>query len=902
MASAAAPTCVVPPTKDVRTDTLASFIPDCGFLFGTDEYYAATYEITTPPQHGTARVARDIATTLRYLPAAGYNGADSFSYRAVTPGGVSAPVTQSVSVSASANALPVCAPGAPGRKVRAGVARGFTLACTDADGDPLTIEITQAPGHAALTSGAVTDTSKLVTVTPTAGYTGVDSLVYRASDGRGQSATQTVPWTVVAADVNTAPTCSPPMFPPTLNRDTPSGATLYCQDAEDDPVGLEVTSQAGHGVAQGGAPASISPQFPYLTATYTPFDGYTGPDAFTVRPRDAQGVLGAPVIITLSVTPPPAPLGPQCSSSSQVTVRAGATARRGLACWFTSPGGPEIITPPAHGTVEFTDDGYRYTPAPGYTGPDSFGYRVLSAGGSGPTVTQAIQVVADGNTAPGCGIAFPGRGFGYGAYDEPVVRMGTSAPIRVSCFDAEDDRVTIVADDPTHGAVLGFAPIGSLLPTEDPAATSVSAGTYLPDTGFAGFDTLRITGADGRGGASAAEAVVAVRPGTFNTAPRCDSLPVSSQVLVAGGESAYAERCSDREGDPVSLVVTPPEGIAVEPFTRDGDVLSTVLRPDPATRGWRTFELRARDDRGADLGPMGRSLRVVAPQETFDRDLGRGESLGAEADDLPTPARPVTVRLTTLNEGRAKIAVTSGAAPSGYSAFGLSFAITAPDAIPEAPLLLRFRFDASLLSGVALGDITVFRDGKAVSACTGQGATPNPCVASRIPLRGGDAEIVVRTVRASTWSFGRAATPTPGTPPVDLPFAPGPSGDNVGGSSPQPQPQPTPPTLTLGALPKLRAALAKGFQVKLTSTYAGTARAKLTLDGKTAKRLKLSKGKPVAVATGTTSAAAGRPTTITLRFTKAAKRALAKAKKVTFTLQAGVNDGPVTTKTLTLKR
>lgn len=416
------------------------------------------------------------------------------------------------------------------------------------------------------------------------------------------------------------------------------------------------------------------------------------------------------------------------------------------------------------------------------------------------------------------------------------MRMGTRAAVRVSCDDADGDAVTITLDDLARGAVLGFAPIAALEPWEDPERTRVVAGSYRPDAGFSGFDTIRARASDGRGGSASSDAVLAVRPAGFNSAPGCDSSQ-SALVLVAGGEGEYRERCRDREGDPVSLAVTAPPSLAFSRFDREGDVLAATVRATAgATPGWHALTVRAEDDRGASGGPMTRAVRIVAPAAAVDRTLGRGESAGAGPDELPTPARPAIVRLTTLNEGRATISASSGSAPAGYAAFGQTFEITAPAAIPQAPLQLRFRFDASLLAAAPLAQVTVFRSGTAVPACSGPGATPDPCVAARRPLRDGDGEILVRTSRTSSWSFGRAlAAPAPpegGGASSPTPIPADTAGQGGLGSDPVLQL----PVLRVAGLPRLRRALANGLRVGVRSPFAGTARARLTLDARTAKR------------------------------------------------------------------
>src|SRR3546814_4368033 len=68
------------------------------------------------PAHGTASVGGDVVT---YTPAAGYYGADSFTYTATGPGGTSAPATVS---------LTVCPPPAPTAGDKCGVAVAYGTA------------------------------------------------------------------------------------------------------------------------------------------------------------------------------------------------------------------------------------------------------------------------------------------------------------------------------------------------------------------------------------------------------------------------------------------------------------------------------------------------------------------------------------------------------------------------------------------------------------------------------------------------------------------------------------------------------------------------------------------------------------------------------------------------------
>lgn len=911
-ASAAAPTCKTV-NATVRIDMVSTVLPDCGLVFGDPAAAGAVYSVTSAPSHGSVRVAQDMVSgTFRYLPRDGFTGDDAFSYRVTTANGVSNEAQVQLHVSLSANRPPSCGVWpASGAKVPASKTRFFEVTCDDAEGDSVTLSLLTPSQHAY--NGAFFDAGRTprVSVIPEAGFLGADALTVRARDSRGLSVDIPVTYTVVPDAPNAAPVCSAVPAGPTRNE--PSSIGVLCQDADGEPVEARVTVPPAHGTMSAVSPVK-GDMFLSHAGLYTPDVGYTGPDSVTIVGRDERGADSAPAVVSFTVAAPVA-VAPVCDVIPITTqsVRSGTTRTIPNVCLqYGGFSAPEITDPPNHGVVSIDDGQFLYRPDAGYTGPDAFSYRVLSTGGTGPEKTQPVSVSTAANTPPSCGVSLPGRTGDWSA--DPVVRGGEHASVRATCNDIDGDRVDLSIEDPSHGGPVGLAPAATLMPGESAATTSAVTGVYTPDAGYAGFDELVLHADDGHGGVVTQRLSLLVRSSVmFNSPPSCGTGSVSGAlVVVAGGEAEYSEQCRDAEGDRISLnLYDVPGNLSIPPAANDEDgIIRGRIRAQAGVTGIFGFTMRP-VDQWTSIGPrFMRRLTVIAPPAPVDLDLGRGESAGAGAVELPTAADPAQLRLTTLNEGRVKITRRSGSSPDGYAAFGLTFDVTAPDAIPEVPLRLRFRFDTSIVpAGTDLSRITVFRNGAAVPPCTGAGATPDPCVAARKLLPGGDGEILVFSSKASAWSFGNAVTPAtdpglgsvfPGggaASPGDVRVEGGTTRDS-GGTAPGVRP----PVLGAIALPKLRAALTKGLQVKLTSAYAGTARAKLTLDGKTAKRLRLSKGKPVAVATGTASAQAGRPTTITLRFTKAAKRALGKAKKSTFTLQAGVNDGPVATKKVTLKR
>lgn len=895
-ASAAPPTCATPPVKDVRPGSLAATAPNCGALSG------ASYTITDTPDHGTVRIASTTGPFVRYVPDAGYTGTDAVTFTVTTNGGTSAPVTQQYAVSAAANGAPSCGAGSVTPALRAGGNATVSLFCTDPDGDPVSVQV---PGQPAKAAASVQPGTTTVALAAQAGPGGADSFTYTASDGRVTTSAQTVNFSIAPAGTNGAPTCSP-AAPVTVPRDRPAMLSISCSDPDNDIASVEIVTPPQHGTAAVGDPPT-SPFFFGHRVTYVPAEGYTGTDSVQVRVRDPLGAPSTPVTITITVSEIPSaapPLSVGCGAPTTLKLRPDRTAHVFSVCGGTAPAGPEIITPPAHGTLKVVPQGFEYRPAAGFTGADSFTYRILSAGGAGPSVTQPLDVSAAGNTDPNCDIWLTGKAPMPPA--DLVVRTGERAAVDIWCTDPEGDPVTVTLKDPDHGQLTGLEAV--------PASRGDSAyrATYEPDTGFLGFDTLEFTASDGRGGQASRARDVLVRPETFNTTPYCNTAPSSELLLVTGGEALHRERCSDGEGDPVRFERSggPDDGqVAFSPFLPLGfSEYGASVRATAGFVGVRTFTLLVRDDRGGATGWYTRPLRVIRDPGVFDRELSRGEAGGALADDLPTSTKPVQLRLTTLNAGRARIVTKGGSAPAGFAPLGLTFDVTAPAAIAEAPLDLRFRFDEqTVTSAIGLTGFTVFFNGDPVGPCEGEGAIPNPCVASRERLSTGDAEVVVRSIRGGTWAFG-----TGGGLPSSPPQAPG-AGEQapqptdtrqppVTGEGPNPETTIGAPTLALGRLPGLKVALAKGVRLRVTGQRAGRLKATLGLDGRSAARLGLSRGKAVVVATGTAAGRPGKPVTLTARFTKRARKALGRARSVRLSLRVAVGDGPPTTRTITLKR
>ena len=151
-----------------------------------------TVSSVTNPGHGTA--VKNADGTVRYTPAANYNGADTFDY--VVSDGHGGTDTGSVAVTVTAvNDPPVAHDDTATTAYQTAVAIPVLTNDTDVEGDTLSVIAVGAASHGAVTIGP----GGSVTYTPSAGYTGSDSFAYTAGDGHGGSSIGHVSVTVGAA-------------------------------------------------------------------------------------------------------------------------------------------------------------------------------------------------------------------------------------------------------------------------------------------------------------------------------------------------------------------------------------------------------------------------------------------------------------------------------------------------------------------------------------------------------------------------------------------------------------------------------------------------------------------------------------------------------------------------------
>ncbi|MGE5502911.1 MAG: tandem-95 repeat protein [Actinomycetota bacterium] len=256
---------------DVEGDTLAYTLADGG-----------------APAHGSVSFADDGSYT--YVPAADWNGTDTFTVTVSDGQGGSETRTVTVEVASVDDAPVVTEVTGDGGTGGGGTGGGDIalagtedhaitghIVATDVDGDQLSFGLADggAPGHGSVAFGP--DGS--YTYTPATDWNGTDSFTVAVSDGHGGSVTRTV--TVEVAGVNDAPVVTEVTGGHGTEDHAVTGR-IAATDVDGD--------QIAYTLADGGAPAHGTVSFAADGSyTYVPADNWSGTDAFTVTVSDGHG-------------------------------------------------------------------------------------------------------------------------------------------------------------------------------------------------------------------------------------------------------------------------------------------------------------------------------------------------------------------------------------------------------------------------------------------------------------------------------------------------------------------------------------------------------------------------------------------------------------------------------------
>ncbi len=379
---------VVVPTADddhgaVATGGTLDVPAVSGLLAGDRGALAVTG--TSTPGHGTVTARPDGSWT--YVPTPGWSGTDTFTY---TASDGTTTLTRTVTVTVVPLAADDAASLPAGGPTTVPAGRGVLAN----DGGDLTVV-----GHTQPGEGRVdVRPDGGYTYTPPAGWSGTTTFTYTARDGAGQEVTRTVTLTVLPAAQDDAYRTGSST---TLTVDAGRGLLV------NDTGALTVVghSQPAHGTVDVRADGSF---------TLTPTPGWHGTDTFTYTVDDGTN---PPLTRTVTVTVDP-PVAPPAGHDDTVTARPGTPVvlhplendppGDGLA-WVPDT---LVLVHPELGTTgtvvvvdgvgrwEVLGDGsVRFTPADGFTGRATIGYRVTNT--AGETVEGTMEVRYDALAATG---------------------------------------------------------------------------------------------------------------------------------------------------------------------------------------------------------------------------------------------------------------------------------------------------------------------------------------------------------------------------------------------------------------------------------------------------------------------------------------------------------------------
>jgi hypothetical protein len=319
----------------------------------------------------------------------------------------------------------------------------------------------------------------------TATFSEIGTYVLRlnANDGAADSNFATVTITVTPA-----PSAADDGY--SLNEDevlSVSASGLLSNDTASDGSALtavKVTDPA-HGVL------TLSGDGSFL---YTPALNYNGSDSFTYKASNDSGDSNIATVI-VSITPiNDAPIATNDSRSTDENSVLTLAAPGVLENDSDVDGGELtaiLVTAPVHGTLTLEADGsYVYTPAPNFSGTDSFTYKVSDGSADSNIATVLIAI---GNIS----VPLIAADDSYSTMQDAVLTVAAPGVMNNDPNPGRALLTAVKASDPAHGE-LTFQADGSFI--------------YSPTAGFSGVDSFTYRVREGSADSNIATVTITINP------------------------------------------------------------------------------------------------------------------------------------------------------------------------------------------------------------------------------------------------------------------------------------------------------------------------------------------------------------------------------------------------------
>jgi len=308
---------------------------------------------------------------LRYRPAAGFEGQDRFTYRVTDEELDSDLATVSVNV-LSIDRIPVAEELE--FFITEDVPMTFLLNSHNPSRSSVSVRALQPPLQGALIG--VPPEVDYVEYQPGLNYNGPDNVTFLVRLSEAELGLAKIKFEI--ASVDDAPTPNDSFV--VTAEDTPVSVELTGSDIEGDPLRYEIVTLPEHGVLSGVAPNLF----------YSPATNHHGFDQWTFRVSGTGGT-SAVAIVVLIVTPEnDAPV----AIDQNVTIFENQPAT--IVLRAEDVDGDElrygVVTGPSHGSLSGDAPNLYYSPAPDYSGPDSFIFKVRDASAESEPALVAITV------------------------------------------------------------------------------------------------------------------------------------------------------------------------------------------------------------------------------------------------------------------------------------------------------------------------------------------------------------------------------------------------------------------------------------------------------------------------------------------------------------------------------
>ncbi|WP_372490092.1 Ig-like domain-containing protein [Chitinophaga sedimenti] len=488
---------------------------------------ALTASLVAAPESGTVVLNADGSFT--YTPDADFYGLDSMIYQVCDNGTPSLCSTAVLHfVVASVNDAPVANSDTVIANGTGPITGNVLVNDYEPEGDEMTASLVTAPVNGTVVLNA--DGSFIYT--PSAGYKGLDSLVYRVCDNGTPSACDTAKVLFVLANQ-----------PPVAVNDTvlvtvPQPVTFNVLNNDVDPNGDALTVSLLNAPSSGTIQTNGNGSF-----TYTPDNTFTG--TVTIRYQVCDN--GSPALCDTAIVVLQVPNQPVFARNDTLRTLSSQMVTGNLLANDTDPNGNTILSAtllqqPAHGQMVVNGFGSAtYMPDAGFVGIDTAVYQVCDNGT--PVLCDTAYVfiiVGQGNLKP------------VAVDDTLRTNIGTAVTGNVAANDSDPDFNTLttsIVTQPAHGTVVREQN-GSL--------------TYTPAAGFTGRDSMLYRICDNGTPSLCDTAKVLIFVTQGNQAPVANNDTISvNNLLPATGNVLTNDNDPDGNTLTASLVTAPATGTVV---------------------------------------------------------------------------------------------------------------------------------------------------------------------------------------------------------------------------------------------------------------------------------------------------------------------------------------------------